>query len=130
MWIRIFTIIGVIISFIGFASIPDDIEQWKQWIGSMSTVITPKIARWLLASFGILLVIALNVLLPYLSRRKEAQTRQYVVVEGKSITSRNKGILDSGTVVLPEYFGKGGKKVLKSLVERGLVVIKTKEVQK
>lgn len=52
---------------------------------------------------------------------EDAVKAPYVVVEGKSLTSR-KGILGPGVSVLPEYFGPNGETVFKNLKEKGLVV--------
>ncbi|MCP4566697.1 MAG: hypothetical protein GY841_03845 [FCB group bacterium] len=47
------------------------------------------------------------------------KAKGYRVVKGKSITGTLKGILDSGELVKPEYWSKGGDEVIADLFARG-----------
>ncbi len=73
----VFDVIGAVSLLIGFGGFKDDTKQWKEWVGSMPTVITPEIDRWLLIGFAAILVICANVL-PWLLKKPKRRKAEVI----------------------------------------------------
>ncbi|MGR3293766.1 MAG: hypothetical protein ACUZ9M_07110, partial [Candidatus Scalindua sp.] len=69
----------------GIGGSKDDNNQWKSWFGSVPTMITPEIDRYLLISGGVALVISINVI-PWLMSKKKKRKEEDV---GPLVSNQN-----------------------------------------